>query len=271
MSESNRALQEFVAFLGSPDMYGSMSLAASMMKWAVHFVVTLLMIAAVIGVLFVVLRFAIDIVYLSGLGNFIKTDGDSRGAKIGAKINKLASPQAIKGDVMAYIKEDMWKFIITLAFIGLLATGMLLPLAAQVAGMIGAGVDKILGLDPATQIADFDFGEFKKSVEYTRPKDLKQQYDKAVSAASSYREQIYTIGSKGSAGNQETIDRFKRLYTGEILKAQAISSQVSGKAAELKLPSTYFNAHKKLDVCTKNFLDKGVSENFGVSVTCSNK
>ena len=270
MSESNRALQEFVAFLGSPDMYGSMSLAASMMKWAVHFVVTLLMIAAVIGVLFVVLRFAIDIVYLSGLGNFISTTGEGRGAKIGAKVHKLASEYAIEGDIGKYIKKDLYKPILTLAFIGLLATGMILPLAAQVAGMIGAGVDKILGLDPATQISNFDFTEFKDSIDYTRMEDLKQQYDKSVSAASSYREQIYTIGSKGSAGNKETIERFKRLYTGEILKAQAISANAGGRAGELKLPTTYFEAHKKPDICTKAFLDKGVTDTFGVKVTCSN-
>lgn len=269
MSESNRALQEFVAFLGSPDMYGSMSLAASMMKWAVHFVVTILMIAAVIGVLFVVLTFAIDIVYLSGLGNFINTDGSGKGAQFGAKINKLASEYAKEGDIGKYIKKDLWKPIVTLAFIGLLATGMILPLAAQVAGMIGAGVDKILGLDPATQIANFDAKEFANSAKYTRAEDLKQQYDKAVSAASSYREQIYTIGSKGSAGNQETIDRFKRLYTGEMLKAEVIAKEARGKVKELKLPTAYFNTHKGSSVCTKNFMDGEVSKQFaGVSVPC---
>lgn len=267
MSESNRALQEFVAFLGSPDMYGSMSLAASMMKWAVHFVVTILMIAAVIGVLFVVLTFAVDIVYLSGLGNFINTEGTGKGAQIGAKINKLASEHAIKGDIGDYIKKDLYKPILTLAFIGLLATGMILPLAAQVAGMIGAGVDKILGLDPATQIANFDAKEFAKSAEYTRPKDLRQQYDKAVSAAGSYREQIYTIGAKGSAGNQETIDRFKRLYTGEMLKAETLAEQARKHTNELKLPAAYFNNHKT-EICNTKFIDKEVQKAFGKTVTC---
>lgn len=265
MSESNRALQEFVSFLGSPDMYGSMSMAAGIMKWFVHLVVTILMIAAVIAVLFVVLKFAADVIFLSGAGHLMK--GNAKLEKGMAKVEAFASEHAVNVDIKNYIAKDIWKSVITLAFIGLLATGMILPLAAQVAGMIGAGIDKLLGLDPATQIANFNVKEFNDSVKYTRPKDLKQQYDKALSAATAYREQIYTLGTKGAAGNKETIDRYKVLYTGEMMKAEALAVQLRKTNTELKLPKTYFDQHKK--VCSGTFMDNATKSAFtGVALTC---
>jgi hypothetical protein len=274
MSESSRALNEFVSFLGSPDMYGSMSLAAQMMKWAVHAVVTVLMIAGLIAILFIVLKFAVDVIFLTGVGHLMSGSGNTRVQGAYGKMTKFASDGAVAGDVAQYIKNDLWKGILTLAFIGLLASGMILPLAGQVAGVIGAGVDKLIGLDAASELASFDVADFKSSMAFTRADDLKAQYDKYLAETRTYSNQIYDLGTKNLGSENSTLTRARTMYTAAIYKAQAVGNSVKGNASllsELKLPSTYFQQHLAPDVCRSTFVDANVSKQFvGVpGVKCS--
>lgn len=263
MGDSNRSLQEFVTFLGSPDMYGSMSMAAQMLKWAVHLVVTLLMIAGIVAILFVVAKVAVDIVFLSGIGQLLNKDEGAMG-KFNKRLEGFASTNAINGEIGEYIKQDIWKVVLTLAFIGLLASGMLLPIAGQVAGVIGAGVDRIIGLDPAGQVANFDWGEFQESVTYTRDSDLKADYDKYVSEAESYMNYIYDLGSSRKPGDDPAIQKYKRLYTSAMLKATAVSRNV--QSANLKLPEQYFKQHE--DLCKSEFMDGEVKSEYGGVSVC---
>lgn len=275
MSESSRALNEFVSFLGSPDMYGSMSLAAQMMKWAVHAVVTVLMIAGLIAILFIVLKFAVDVIFLTGIGHLMSGSGNSRVQGAYGKMTKFASEGAVAGNVTDYIKKDLWKAILTLAFIALLASGMILPLAGQVAGVIGAGVDKLIGLDPASELADFNVQEFKESMKYTRANDMKTQYDKYLAETRTYSNQVYDLGTKNLGQENVTLVRAKSLYTAAIYKAQTVGNEVKSNAsaiAELKVPTSYFQQHLKPDVCNTNFIENEVAKQFsGVSVACSAK
>lgn len=258
MTEANRSLQEFVAFLMSPDMYGSMSIAAQMLKWAVHAVTLILMLAAVIAVLFIVLKFACDVIYLTGVGSFFEGKSGRVGSAVD-KVAKFASPHAVKGDIQGYIKSDLWKPIVTLAFIGLLASGMALPLAGQVAGIIGAGVDKIIGLDPATRLANFDYEKFKETITYTRPEDLKDQYDKAVAEMRTYRDRIYDLGIKGVGDDNVTLNQYKSLYTAAWYRAQMISNELNKHLGELKIPQSYIIQHKDPSICNTKFEDSNIS------------
>lgn len=270
MTESNRSLSEFVTFLSTPDMYGSMSLAATMTKWAIHAVVTLLMLAAVIGVLFVVLKFAADILFLTGLGHMMNTDGGAgRGAKFRAGVKNFASPSALTGDITKYLKDDLWKPILTLAFIGLLASGTALPLAGALAGSIGAMVDKLLDLDPEGQIRDFDTKKFKASLNYTRSNDLKMQYDKAVAEARQYRETIYDIGTKNAGSDSQQLKRAQTMYTHAMMRANLIGKSVKSAATkELKVPSNYFKQHTADGLCVGKFKDAAVVSSFGGAFPC---
>lgn len=268
MTESNRSLSEFVTFLSTPDMYGSMSLAATMTKWAIHAVVTLLMLAAVIGVLFIVLKFAADIVFLSGAGHLFNPSG-AKGAAFKQKLTSFASDYAVKVEINNYLKHDLWKPILTLAFIGLLASGTALPLAGALAGSIGAMVDKLLDLDPEGQIRDFDTKKFKASLNYTRSNDLKMQYDKAVAEARQYRETIYDIGTKNAGSDSQQLKRAQTMYTHAMMRANLIGKSVKSAATkELKVPSNYFKQHTADGLCVGKFKDAAVVSSFGGAFPC---
>lgn len=269
MTESNRSLSEFVTFLSTPDMYGSMSLAATMTKWLIHAVVTLLMLAAVVGVLFIVLKFAADILFLSGLGHMMGNGGNGKAAAFRENVKKFASKSALDGNITDYLKSDLWKPILTLAFIGLLASGTALPLAGALAGSIGAMVDKLLDLDPEGQIRDFDTKKFKASLNYTRSNDLKMQYDKAVAEARQYRETIYDIGTKNAGSDSQQLKRAQTMYTHAMMRANLIGKSVkSSMTKELKVPKNYFKQHTKDGMCVGKFKDSAVVSAFGGSFPC---
>lgn len=267
MSESSRALNEFVSFLGSPDMYGSMGLAAQMMKWAVHAVVTVLMIAGIIAILFIVLKFAVDVIFLTGVGHVMQSSGGEGGKALTNRMSGFASAHALDGDISGYIKKDLWKAILTLAFIGLIASGMILPLAGQVAGIIGNGVDRLIGLDPATKLANFDIETFKSSQKYSRPADSKAEYDTYLAEVRTYATQIYDLGAKNSSENNVTLNRAKSLYTAALHKADLVKeNMITDKVYEtLKLPKSYFSQHLSKDICNVKFEDKDVKEAMGNS------
>lgn len=238
MEGANRSLTDFVSFLGSSDMYGSMSVAAGMMGWLIKLVVTVLMIAAVIGVAFIVFKFACDVIFLSGLGHMMKGNMASR-------VEGFASKEAIEGDIISYIKRDAWKLLVTLAFVGILASGMALPLAGQVAGLIGAGIGKLVGVDLAGKVQDFNLDDFTKSMELMSAKEKKAQYDLAVSEMKSYRDQLYKIGSSGNTKLTQTeIDQLQKMYANSFGKADALATDVSTAVS-----SEYAKQHSKAPVC----------------------
>lgn len=243
MDGANRSLAEFVSFLSSPDMYGSMSTAATMMSWLIHFIVVVLMVAAVLGVVFIMFKFACDVVFLSGFGQMMGNKAQ--------KLSNFASDSALTGDIYGYIRKDIWKLLVTLAFIGILASGMALPLAGQFAGAVGAMIDKVVGVDPAGKLYEFDFNEFEKSITYMRDEDKKAAYDEAVSQMKSYRDQIYTLGQKASTDkNDSTLEQYKQIYTNAYLKANALSGELPDG-----VESTYKTQHSKTGICVKEFFD----------------
>lgn len=263
MDGANRSLQEFIGVLSSPDLYGSMSTAASLMGWFLHLVVVILMVAAIIGIGLIMFKFACDIIMLAGLGQMM--------GKGGAFAERFASEGAASGDVIEYIKKDSWKLVITLGFIGVLASGMALPLAGQVAGIMGAGIDKLVGADLATKAYDFNFTDFKDKLSYYRTDEIKKEYDAAIAEMDSYREQIYAIGSKGeTARNDTTLENYKQMYTVAFQKAKATAEAVSGtdsNFASLKktLPANYFNQHSGTEHCVSTFLLKTAD---GTKIAC---
>lgn len=267
MGESNVALNEFVGFLSSPDMYGSISTASMLTKWLVHAVVTLLMIAAVIGILFVMIKFAVDILYLSGLGHMYVPTSD-KGKAFKAKLDNFSTKDAHGGDIMAYLKGDFWKPIVTLAFIGLLASGTALPLAGVLAGTTSAFINKLIDLDIEGSARGMDFSKFKVSLKYKRADDLKARYDKEVARARTYRDQIYDLGSKDPGSDNAQLMRIKQNYTQAMIRANLIGKSMGNKAKELKLPSSYFKQHNEDGLCESAFLDKTVINASGGGTPC---
>lgn len=259
MGSANQSLSEFVGFLSSPDMYGSMSTAAGMMAWLLQLVVFILMVCAVIGVAFIVFKFACDIVFLSGLGHMMK------GGKLQGFVDKFASDAAKESDIMGYLKKDVWKLIVTLAFVGILASGMALPLAGQVAGVTGAVISKLVGIDIAGKVEDFDYDDFKDTIKLMSTGDVKSEYDAQVQAAKNYRDQLYTLGSRGqTAGNEIEIEQKKNLYAISLAKAQALAEKAGDNNTS---GGSYYGQHKASSVCISDLLD-GISA--GVSVSCNN-
>lgn len=244
MEGANSSLTDFVSFLGSSNLYGSMTVAAGMMGWLINLVVTILMIAAVVGVAFIVFKFACDVVFLSGLGHMLK------GGRMKDKLQGFTSEEAMNGDIMAYLKKDAWKLIVTLAFVGILASGMALPLAGQVAGVIGAALGKLVGLDLASQVANFDLDDFTNAVGYMNAEEKKSQYELAVGEMKTYRDQLYKIGASGSTNLSEVeIEQIKTLYKNAYDKAQALADGM----ADSNLPATYLEQHTKKPICVTEF------------------
>lgn len=255
MEGANRSLSEFVGFLNSPDMYGSMTVAAQMLSWLVTGVVAILMLAAIIGVCFIVFKFACDVVFISGLGQMA--------GKFGDKLKGFASPSALEGDIGGYLKKDLWKLLVTLAFVGILASGMALPLAGQVAGIIGAGVEKLVGSDPASKIKDFTLSKYGDAVKLMSAEEKKTQYDQAVAEMKTYRDQLNKLGSSGNISlSAVEIDEKKTLYTIAYGKANKIQT---GLGTELK-EEAYYKQHTKAPLCVKELARPG---NTGITVTCS--
>lgn len=241
MEGANKSLSDFVSFLGSSDLYGNMSTAAGLMGWVLSLVVTILMIAAVIGVAFIVFKFACDVVFLSGLGHMMK-------GGMASKVEGFASNEAINGDIISYIKKDAWKLIVTLAFVGILASGMALPLAGQVAGLVGAGIGKLVGLDLAQKFDDFKTEDFTAAVTLMSDKEKKSQYDLAVGEMKTYRDQLYRIGSSGSTELTKTeIDQLQKVYANSFQKADVLSGKLGTTVSD-----TYKKQHKKAPICIAN-------------------
>ena len=261
MDGANRSLQEFIGVLSSPDMYGSMSTAASLMGWFLHLVVVILMVAAIIGIGLIMFKFACDIIMLSGLGQMMGGGGNFA--------QRFASEGALSGDVIEYLKKDSWKLVITLGFIGVLASGMALPLAGQVAGIMGAAIDKLVGADLATKAYEFNFSDFSEKLKYYRSDELKNEYDAAIAEMDSYRNQIYAIGSQGkTARNDSTLDNYKQMYAVAFQKAQAVAKAEGTKALSSNLPASYFEQHSNPEHCVSDFLTNTKTNSSGASPAC---
>ena len=268
MNGANQSLSEFVGFLSNPDMYGSMSTAAGMMSWLLQLVVFVLMICAVIGVAFIVFKFACDIVFLSGLGHMLSGGNGSSSGKVGNFLGKFASEGAQGGDIFTYLKKDAWKLIITLAFLGILASGSALPLAGQVAGVAGAMINKLVGLDVAGKIEDFDYTNFSANINVIDPDVMKSEYDKYLQEAKTYLNQVYSLGNSGevASGNVELQQKIN-LYVMSLSKAHAVGLKASGASSAV---DGYYAAHLDKSVCNKTLTSSSAVQSVPAPVkSCS--
>lgn len=254
MGGANQSLSEFVGFLGNPDMYGSMSTAAGMMGWLLQLVVFFLMVCAVIGVAFIVFKFGCDIVFLSGVGHMM-------GGK-GQFVEKFASKSAKESDIMGYLKADVWKLVITLAFVGILASGMALPIAGQVAGVAGAVISKLVGVDVAGKVENFSYDEFSKSMTLLNPETKKAEYDKYIQEGRTYLDQIYKLSNSTTTETTDAVEVEQKisLYAISLNKAEAVAKSDTNTADD-----AYYLQHTKAPVCNAKVLSKFTGTN---KVTC---
>lgn len=153
-------LFNFIQLMNSPSMLPDIAGVGFLAGGAISAVATVVAWLGIVSLLFVALKIGVDVVLMSGLDGFLDKQKES-----GARIIKVSSfyaggkLQTVSDSPISYIKDHAWKILLQLAFIGLMISGQLFPLAGTITATSGAVLAKVANINPVPYIEAFTISE----------------------------------------------------------------------------------------------------------------
>lgn len=257
MGGNVKGLNDYLQILKSPDIYPDIAGAGFFMSPAIAFVSTLIAYAGMIAMLFILLRIGADVLLMSGLGNAISNP------KASGAINRFSSfensGKVPVGQPWEYIKGEGKNIILMLAFVGLMISGYMLPLAGTVTASIGAVVTKVSDINPVPYIEAVDLTNDGVVKSMTRSslsvlmKDYSRHYGNMVAAKhaadkDNITETDYKMASKAYYNSYYSADIYANKLKGELHNIRARAANDSDRKIsreEEELRNFNYHAHKQ--------------------------
>ncbi len=196
-----KSLQDYLTLLSSPEVYPDIASAQFMMTPFIHIISTVLAYIGVIAMMLILLRIGCDVLVMSGMSGILN---GGRGESVSGFIEKFSSKDVTKcvGEPIEYIKKEGYKIIIMIAFIGLMISGQMLPLAGTVTASVGAVVSRVASIDPVPYIRNAEL----KSESLGTIKQRAQRMN-VHKLATSYSEQLSNMSAAYNMANKEGISQ----------------------------------------------------------------
>lgn len=153
---AEKSLYDYLQILKSPEVYPDIASAGYFLGPLIAIASKIIAFAGIFAMIAILIRIGIDVLLVAGVGNLIKGDGTgNRGAFMGA-LTQLSSFKDEKdipyNDPWGYMTSHGYKIILMLAFVGLMVSGMLLPLAGTFTASAGAAISKVANINPVPYI-----------------------------------------------------------------------------------------------------------------------
>lgn len=199
-----------------------------------------------IGIWF--LRIAVDVIALA-----------TKNLEFAEKIQKFGTGKKESYEsTMAYIKGNGVEIVLVITLTVLMMTGLLFRILSLALGGIGTILNVVFNLDLDGLNSAADAAAFVENLETRKPASLRNEYDKHLSSAKGYADQLYAYAADGLSKNDPDYQAVSRKYTTALAKAELISKTdvIKNFGKQLKLGDAYFEQHKyNADVCNKKFVD----------------
>lgn len=218
MGSNVQGLNDYLQILKSPDIYPDIAGAGFFMSPLISVVSTIIAFAGILAMLLVLLRIGADVLIMSGAGTIFS---GSKGA--GKQIEKFASKdiEDCIGNPWAYLKKEGYKIILMLAFVGLMISGYMLPLAGTVTASMGAVITKVADINPVPYIEALDIStlSLSKQVDKSSLTTLMKQYSKHAGNMTSARQQaLKSEALSDTEYKNASVAYAKSYYSAEIYR-----------------------------------------------------
>lgn len=173
----DKSLNDFLRIIQSPEAYPQFVGNAFLQTGVLKFVGSMLMVVGIIGFVFMVIKFAADVLVMTGVLYIIDGFENDKisGAVGGVKASVLAVSSYTDDEAreapqhpLEYFKEKFWKNILLLILIIMLSSGLFLPIVASGTALGGGIVAKVLSINPV---------EYLKYVKVA-PQDLEKTFNR---------------------------------------------------------------------------------------------
>jgi len=157
---AQQGLYDFLQILNSPEMYPDIAGAGFLMSPILSFASSIVAYLGIAALVFVLLRIGADVVLMAGLGSIISNTKDT--GAIGRAKGGFFSFSSFKNggelppDAASYLSKYAVKHLIMIAFIGLMISGQLFPLAGTLTATSGAVIAKIANINPVPYVEALD-------------------------------------------------------------------------------------------------------------------
>lgn len=233
----------------------------------------LIMIIGAISMAIWIARIAADILLIATRGMMSE--------KVTGHITKFGTGKSENyTNVKTYLGNNLLEIILVIVLITLLMGGYLFRLIALAISGIGALGQRLFNLDIGGKLSALDAQAFSEQLGVQRSASLRNQYDEQYAAVSQYSAELYDMAKNGSVSDDPNFNKVKSLYTQSIVKAEAISAELTGRenvVSEFKLGEGYFTKHLRSSgsgVCNESFLVDNIVQTFSVgqaeaSISCT--
>jgi len=229
-----QGLNDYLQILRSPDIYPDIAGAGFIMSPIISVVSTIIAFLGMIALLFVLLRIGADVLIMSGAVSLMtgKAGAGVSSRLVGLSSFKDSDIAIYAGEPMKYVKDFAWKIVLMLAFIGLMISGHLLPLAGTVTAATGSIISKVSNINPVPYIEAIDLKADKitRSVERASLSTLMKEYNKHVSNMTAAKQQA----DKSESISETEHDQAAAAYYNSYHSARIYSYQLQTKLYELR-------------------------------------
>lgn len=154
---AEKSLYDYLQILKSPEVFPDIAGAGFLFSPIISVASNLIAYAGIIAMVFVILRIGVDVMIVAGVGNILRGSGKGNRGKAADFLTQLSSfrdddKEVPYNDPWKYITEHGYKIIVMLAFIGLMISGQLLPLAGTFTASAGAVISKVAKINPVPYI-----------------------------------------------------------------------------------------------------------------------
>ena len=163
MGGAEDSLRDYTRLLEDPAIFPNIADAGWLATPFMSVIAWLLAVAGIIAVGFLVLRIAVDVLKLTGVFELLRTERSGGGGGEGqqgprtyetviSKIEGLGSGGNLSKDttVTSYLTQQIPRILGMLILVGLLISGQIMPLAANLTAFIGGHVANLTGVDIET-------------------------------------------------------------------------------------------------------------------------
>lgn len=180
-----KGLNDYLQILKSPDVYPDISGAGFFMSPIIAVASNIVALLGMLALVILILRVGVDIVMVSGLGGMIegKSDGLDRSIRMLATKNV----EQYVGDPIEYAKNIVPNTLLMFAFVGLMVSGQLLPLAGTVTATTGAVISRVAKINPVPYVENLSINveSLRKGADRSSISQLIKQYNIQVANMSS--------------------------------------------------------------------------------------
>lgn len=231
---SERSLQEFLSLLSSPDVYPDIASAHFVMSPVLSLVSSILAYIGIVAMIFILLRIGADLLIMTGMHSIFDGNKGKRGVDFVSRFASTSGKESNAkwvGDPVEYVKTEGWKIIIMIAFVGLMVSGQLLPLAGVVTSSIGTAITRVASVDPAPYIKNvqFDTSTFQRIAKSNDINKLQSAYNSEMANMSS----AYQAAHKNGIPETVRTDAMKAYATSYDL-AEGYAQAIRAKQAEIE-------------------------------------